>query len=279
MLYDFLLSSLKVPVVSADYVYDLDGNGRPDNQLGQIIRALIQQGLDIQATIDNAVRGGKVLTLFTLSAEHDLTTDQPVELRVVRALGTGVPDPLAVPLTVKGRLDAGSFVPTAPTPNADLTTWILELPLGPGLPARLSVQWPRFAFGIDRDGNHLSGGVLNGSLSGRTVFDDFVPSLASLFTSTIKADPESDLSKTLRQFFDTGGCRNPDDTMAVKGDKIISPCEVSENSLVKSLLAPDVRLRNSAGRYEPRPDDAQKDSLSIGFGFAAAKLSITSSAG
>ena len=54
MLYNFLLSSLKVPVVSADYVYDLDGSGRPDNQLGQLIAALMQQGLDIQATVDNA---------------------------------------------------------------------------------------------------------------------------------------------------------------------------------------------------------------------------------
>lgn len=59
---------------------------------------------------------------------------------------------------------------------------------------------------------------------------------------------------------------------AVKGDGIISPCELSQDPLIKSLLAPHVRLRNSAGKYEPLPDEAQRDSLSLGFGFTATVL-------
>jgi hypothetical protein len=272
MKYEFLLSSLRLPVVAADYRFDLDGNGVTDNRLGQTIAALTQQGLDMQATVDDAVHDGRVLTLFTLFAERELTADQPAELRVVRALSTGAADPLAVPVTLKGKLEATKFVPTAPVENADLTTWILELPLGPGVPVRLAVQWPRFEFKIDPSGTRLVGGMLNGSLSGRTVFDDFVPSLASLFTHCIKTDPESELSKTIKMLFDTGGCRNPDGTTAVRNDGIISPCEVGENSLIQSLLAPDVRMRSAAGKYEPLPDESQKDSLSIGFGFTAAVL-------
>ena len=272
MSYEFLLSSLKLPVLRSDYAFDLDGNGRPENQLGGVISAMVQQGLDMQATVDQAVSDGKVLILFTLIAQQPLTVDQQADLRVVRALGTGAADPLAVPLTLSGKLQAGRFVPNAPAPNSDLVTWVLELPLGLGLPARLAVQWPRFAFGINPSGSRLVGGALNGSLSGRTALDDLVPSLANVFTLYIATNPESDISRTIKSLFDTGGCTNPDGTMAVRGDGRISPCELSENSLIKSLLAPDVRLRNSAGKYEPLPDEAQKDSLSIGFGFTATLL-------
>jgi hypothetical protein len=272
MNYEFLLSSLKLPVLSRDYAFDLDGNGRVDNQLGQVISAMLQQGLDMQATVDKAVSDGKVLILFTVIAQQPLTVDQPADLRVVRAPGTGAGDKLAVPVTLPGRLQAGRFAPDAPPPNSDLVTWVLELPLGPGLPARLTVQWPRFAFGINPSGTRLVDGGLNGSLSGRTVLDDFVPSLADIFTLYIATNPDSETSRTIKSLFDTGGCNNPDGTAAVRGDGRISPCELSENSLIKSLLAPDVRLRNAAGKYEPLPDAAQKDSLSIGFGFTAMLL-------
>jgi hypothetical protein len=106
----------------------------------------------------------------------------------------------------------------------------------------------------------LVGGGLNGSVSGRTVLDDFVPSLANVFILYIKS------------LFDTGGCNNPDSTAAIKGDGRISPCELSQNPLIKSPLAPDARLLNEAGKYDPFPDGAQKDSLSLGFGFTETVL-------
>jgi hypothetical protein len=46
----------------------------------------------------------------------------------------------------------------------------------------------------------------------------------------------------------------------------------SQNPLIKSLFVPDVRLLNEAGKYDPLPDDPQKDSLSLGFGFTATVL-------
>jgi hypothetical protein len=109
MNYEFLLSSLKLPVLSGDYAFDLDGDGKVDNQLGQVVSAMVQQGLDMQATVDKAVSDGKVLILFTLIAQNPLTVDQPADLRVVRALGTGAADPLAVPVTLPGKLEAGRF--------------------------------------------------------------------------------------------------------------------------------------------------------------------------
>ena len=68
----------------------------------------------MQDTVDKAVNDGKVLILFTLIAEQALTTDQPADLRVVRALGAGAADPLAVPVTLPGKLEASKFIPKAP---------------------------------------------------------------------------------------------------------------------------------------------------------------------
>ena len=48
----------------------------------------------MQATVDESVSDGRVLILFVLIAQKPLTVDQPADLRVVRALGTGAADPL-----------------------------------------------------------------------------------------------------------------------------------------------------------------------------------------
>ena len=122
MKYEFLLSSLKLPVVNADYRFDLDGSGATDDQLARDDRCIDSTRLGHAGCRRDAVNDGRVLTLFTLFAERELTADQPAELRVVRALSTGAADPLAVPVTLKGKLEASKFVPTAPVENADLTT-------------------------------------------------------------------------------------------------------------------------------------------------------------
>jgi hypothetical protein len=106
-------------------------------------------------------------------------------------------------------------------------TWELELPLGPGLPARLLVQWPRIEFTVNPTGTRLVAGRLNGSIAGRTVVNDLIPSLANVFTLYIATSPDSETSRTIKALFDTGGCANADGTTAVAGDGRINPCELS----------------------------------------------------
>ena len=60
----------------------------------------------MQATVDKAVSDSKVPILFTVIAQKPLTVDQPADLRVVRALGSRAADPLAVPVTLPGKLKA-----------------------------------------------------------------------------------------------------------------------------------------------------------------------------
>ena len=65
--------------------------------------------------------------------------------------------------------------------------------------------------------------------------------------------PDSDTSRIVKALFDTGGCINADGTSAVKGVGRISPCELSQNPLIKVLFAPDVQLRTAADTYQPAP--------------------------
>ena len=101
------------------------------------------------------------------------------------------------------------------------------------------------------------------------VQQNLVPSLATTLTALIAADPASSRSRQIAAIFDTGGCINPNGTPARAGDGIIDICEVSDNPLIASLLAPDLQMRDAAGRYAPVPGGTARDSLSLGLGFSA----------
>jgi hypothetical protein len=271
---EFVLRDLKLAVFSTDYGIDLDGNGRVDNRLGAVFSALMSQGFDFQLAVDQAVRAGSALVLFTLvTPQADLTIEQSAEFRVVRALGTGEADPGDVPVSLQGTLKGGRFTSKEPAVGSDLITLNLPLALGPGLPARLAIQWPRIQFSVNPAGTDLLAGRINGTISGNNVTNDLIPSLANTLTLYIATNPGSGNSKTITQLFDTGGCTNPDGTTAMAGDGRISPCELSQNALIKALFVPDLQMRNASGKYAPVPDGTQRDSLSLGFGFTA-KTSI-----
>ena len=50
----FDLQSIALPATRLDFAYDVDGDGRPENQLGNIVGVLLTVGLDPQAEIDGA---------------------------------------------------------------------------------------------------------------------------------------------------------------------------------------------------------------------------------
>ena len=267
---EFVLRDLKLPVLSADYGIDLDGNGKADNRLGAVFSALMSQGFDFQGAVDGAVSTGSALVSFTLvTPQADLTIEQSAEFRVVRALGTGEADPASVPVSLQGTLKDGRFTSKAPGVGSDLITLQLPLALGPGLPARLAIQWPRIQFSVNAAGTHLLAGRINGSISGDNVTNDVIPSLANILTLYIATNPDSETSRIITQLFDTGGCTNPDGSTAAAGDGRVSPCELSQSPLIKTLFAPDLQMRNASGKYAPVPDGTLRDSLSLGFGFTA----------
>src|SRR5262249_3249483 len=68
----FVLDSLALPQNRMAMAYDLNGDGRNDNQLGNVVAVLLQQGWIAQENVDDAIRAGTfapVLELITTDAE------------------------------------------------------------------------------------------------------------------------------------------------------------------------------------------------------------------
>src|SRR5258706_11549701 len=61
----YVANTLTVPQMRSDYAIDLNGDGKVDNQLGNIIGALSAQNLNTQDSVDMALKNGSVLLLLT----------------------------------------------------------------------------------------------------------------------------------------------------------------------------------------------------------------------
>src|SRR5262249_22718896 len=124
----------------------------------------------------------------------------------------------------------------------------------------------------DVDDAGCTNGKLGGGIREADLQATVLPDLARVFDDRVgldgpacRADIDqcSDPVKQLLQSFDTDG------------DGHITTFEFLENTLVQSLLAPDVDLfddpdGDGVGRYAPRTDGIV-DSLSFGMGFTCAK--------
>jgi hypothetical protein len=137
---------------------------------------------------------------------------------------------------------------------------------------------------FENSGNGLVAGQINGAIRESDVTAFVLPALATSFNTVAQRSPCDTTCMNVRTIFDTGGtgdplcspdlgpaatCRNPDGSCAVAGDHIVSQCEVTTNSIMKNIFAPDVAMFDASGNYHPDPTNATKDSLSVGFGFVA----------
>src|SRR4051794_8796544 len=53
--YNYAVNSITLPTSNKEFAFDLDGDGKQDNQMGNIIGTLKMQGLDAQAGVDDSV--------------------------------------------------------------------------------------------------------------------------------------------------------------------------------------------------------------------------------
>ena len=283
----YVWNTVLVPLVRSDYALDLNGDGRTDNQFGNLYGALATQNLDVQNDATQAVTGGQSLTLIDAHAD-DLSNDACAASDVEAAQAMASPDfsgaghftvdATAVPGHFAGPFAAGTFSslplpPSAATP----VTMTFKLPLlGAVIAVELvgaHVQYTRAADGT------VTGGQLNGAIRNSEVQNVLVPALAASLTAQVQVTPLSPRAMVLLSIFDTGGradpgcaantCKNPDGTCAVAHDDAIDVCEVATCSLIVNVLAPDVQMFDANGNYQPSPDNAHKDSLSLGVGFRA----------
>ena len=290
----YVTNAVMVPQQRSDYAIDLNGDGRVDNQLGNIIGALEGQMLHVQDGVNAAVTDGTLIVLMSeTSSDAGFQSDSCATAQVQVGQSVAMPDysgagHFAVDSgqqggTFTGPIKLGKFSSAPPATTTKPVTVSIKLPLVSGAdPVTLKVNGAHLQFTRDASGK-VTGGQLNGAIKNSDVQADIIPNVAALLTKKInddKAGPGlSSGDMQILSIFDNGGkadaacsagtCKNPDGSCAVKGDQKIDICEVSTAGLIQNVLAPDVQMFDAAGNYAPNKDNTMKDSLSLGLSFTA----------
>jgi hypothetical protein len=259
----FSTSNVKAPANSMTAAYDLDGDGLNDNRLGSILSGLAALNLNVQPSIDFAVKSGQLLVLFDLSSKDpsmlsDPTAAVTVELGQQPAsppnydgTDTFVIDAMTTaPAHLTGTLSAGSFESQATSTATIPVSTTIKLPIIPGSPP---IALPLTALHVSftrSSGGDVSTGQINGAIMKSDIDTSLYPALAAMLTTQVQTPGASPAIL----MFDT----NMDGTVTVD--------ELKMNALITNFLAPDVQLYQN-GVYKPNPAKTTKDALSCGLAF------------
>lgn len=265
MHYHYVANKVFVPTSSTEsreFGLDLNGDGTVDNQLGATLAALKSQAnFDIQATIDDAVNKGSIILLVDFQSKS-FTSSSAAGIQVF--LGQN-----PMPAPCNGSADTtcghhltgtGSFDldPNGPT-NAALAGKIvggtftggpgdlsLQIALGGTMPIQLNLIGARAkASSISETGigSGTSGGVIfAGAITKDDIDTKILPAIAPQLETTIMRDcnmltappgcgcTANSTGATIISFFDSNK------------DCMVTTDELKNNSLVMSLLQPDVTI-------------------------------------
>lgn len=274
----WVINRLMMPLARDEYSADLDGDGRVDNALANIINVLASQGLDVQSSTDALTRSGASLQLLALTSSDPALASDPAASCELTGASAANPD-------FSGR---GRFVADPNRPHATLAaaiassalssdrplsshrpvamTFYLSLSLpGSAAPAPLPLDGVQLQM---TDGPFVADGRVQGSVSQAKVQSVLLPAIAAALTARVRANPGDPTSVSLLKLFDVGGCSDQG-VPAKAHDGVISPCELAGSDLARNLFAPDVQIYDQSGAYAPNPAKTNRDSLSVGFGFTA----------
>jgi hypothetical protein len=259
---------------------DLDGDDVVDNALGQNLSILATQGVDLQASVDEAIVTGSIVLLANVQATA-LDNATGVGFSVFLGEEPTSPAPCTDPeeITTCGlHLDgSGMFSVSSDSPSDALivgsilggsfqTSTVgnvtLRLELVEGQPAiELNLIGARAEYSASA--SNLMSGKLGGAITEDEARNNLLPVIVDLVIATV----EEDCMGT------PGDCCTPDSTgetvltiFNTDGDCAVSEEEVETNDLVGTVLSPDVDLIG---------DDGVDDSISLGLGFTGVGATFT----
>ncbi|MBT8496506.1 MAG: hypothetical protein KJO07_25890 [Deltaproteobacteria bacterium] len=282
----YVLDSLQVPTSPSEanalgLNIDFDDQDIPDNQLGKILSTLASAAggdFDISTSLAETIATGDIILLSSIQAT-DLSNAAGAGMWVYigdepsRSPCTGEED-----TTCGKHLDGQTgFAIKADSPrNALITGQIaggkfdggpgtvrLELPLVGDTPLVLDLIGAQAKVTVGANG--LQSGRLGGAVTEDALRTDVLPALQQILVDVAGEDcvpggetcctPES-TGELLYDLFDEDGSCD------------ISLTELENNSLISTLLAPDLDLLDEGGNFNPNSDGVL-DSLSLGIGFSA----------
>ncbi|MCA9678520.1 MAG: hypothetical protein H6708_17245 [Kofleriaceae bacterium] len=282
--YHYVVDSVTIPLDSTSATalgMDLDGDGTVDNQLGNILSALIQAGgqsLDLQGSIDTSVLQGDILLLADLQTT-DLSAASAVGFSLY--LGTNPnPAPCTDPndITTCGQHLNGDATfdvdPSQPTGARVVGTIAggtfnggpgdlgLQIALSAGSPINLRLVNARARVtGIT--GTDLGNSIVAGAVPDENIQNDVIPAVHTTVSNVIADDCTGSGTDC--------GCTADSTGLTVlgifddDGDCTVTLDEIRMNSLIVTLLRPDVDTDG----------DGTNDALSVGVGATAIGATYT----
>jgi hypothetical protein len=261
--YGYVADTVVVPRNNAEareIGLDLNGDKTIDNQLGMVLGTLAGQGFEVQTTLDEAVDAGSIILLLDLQTpDFASTTGAGLSIKLGdsdTAMPTPCTDP-TMPATCGKHLDGtGVFTIDAGSPaDAGVEGKIaggvftggpgeikLQIALADADPIDLSLIGARAkATGITEDG--ISEVILAGAITQSQLDTEVIPNIQAQLPPIIAEDcdpaagpPEcgclaNSTGDTIISLFDT----SPKDCE-------VTVEEIKTNSLIQSLLAPDVTI-------------------------------------
>jgi len=237
----FVVDQLTLPQTRSEFDGDLDGNGKTDNQLGNITGTLA-----FSSDLTDAI--GEMLASGVLQSVVEITSDDP-QLRDdaevgVRFLGQdGEAGDVMGARLVGGALSSNRTQYTTHPAHA-----ALHLPL---FEHADPLVLPAIGLEIDltRDGDGWTGTLRGAFLKG-----SYEQAAHVGYVQMVTANPQEFPSLIM------GTDRN--------GDDVITLEEFLGDNIVSNVLTPDLRLTDDAGQWAPAPNAPHelRDALSFGIG-------------
>jgi hypothetical protein len=281
--YHYVTNKAFVPTTNTqarEYGLDLNKDGTVDNQLGMVLSTLGSMGFDIQATIDKAVAEGSIILLVDFQTK-DFSNTTAAGIQVF--LGDGPTPPACMTgetyneMTKTGcghHLAPGSSFSSATGTNAALGGKIINGTFNGG-PGNLSIQIAlggTEAINLDLIGarakgsgisaDKIDGVILGGAVTKEDIDTKVIPAIQKQLGPIITRDcPTATMANNCT-------CMDPSTGKTILGlfdtdkDCAVSVMEIQNNTLIMSLLSPDVTIDG-------------KMALSLGIKATAVKATFT----
>lgn len=291
--YTYVVATASVPTSASqatkDFGIDLDGDGRKDNALGSVLATLKGQGLDVQPSLTDAVNDGSIVLLAEFQTKS-FSAASASGLRVFLGDSTMITpaactDPLMIATCGQHLKGTGSFKISASSPTTALVsgpivggtfkggpgTISLQISLTAGAaPLQLDLLGARAELSTITDAS-IGKGIVAGAISKADLDDKILPAIKGQLDAQVAACTGTPKTPPLCGCMSGSGAAQIlslfDTTPA---DCAVSLDEIKNNSIIKTLLAPDVEC-NATGCVA----NGTPNALSIGLGVTAVKGTFT----
>ncbi len=253
-----VVNTLTLPKSGTQFAVDLDGNGKKDNQLGNILGALaafIPAKNSPQSQIDAQIKQGSLLLLFDLLAKSivnattltlkmylgaDLDSNAADNFSGTEEFGISSSSPTN--LSMPGKITNGVM-------NAGPGTMTVPIPLGT-TPTNVSLKKAQATGTLKSTG--LTAGQINGAIPFTDVNSKLIPAMATMLNDQYTTTTDTTLKNLLKTLFDPNG------------DGKITAKEITGNLLIGIFLKADVDTDG----------DKKMDAMSVGMGFTGVSCKI-----